>query len=256
MSSPQVAGQAVSSNEFGYLNAVVEDATHTIYEAQAWATGVRGTEPVYGVDSFNPTYDSTVINVVSVDEESFIGKVGSRPGLRRVFSFDYSNDGRWILTLTTTEGNTQVTSNPEAISQIEDYNIIIGFVEGVDTPNPGDNITIDISEKDNTFENNAKYYSEQAENSRQAIENLTATSEIIDPVETGTHIDVEKEIIQGVVNLNFKIPKGDTGDVYFMTFDINWETGELIMYKPDHMSPQVNFSLNNNDGNLYIEILN
>jgi len=41
-----------------------------------------------------------------------------------------------------------------------------------------------------------------------------------------------------------------------MTFDIDWETGELIMYKPDHMSPQVDFSLNNNDGNLYVEILN
>jgi len=33
MASPQVAQEAVSSNEFGYLQAVVNDATHTIYEA-------------------------------------------------------------------------------------------------------------------------------------------------------------------------------------------------------------------------------
>lgn len=41
-----------------------------------------------------------------------------------------------------------------------------------------------------------------------------------------------------------------------MTFDVNMDTGELIMYKPDDMSPQVDFSLNNNDGKLYVEIVN
>lgn len=251
MSSPQVAGQAVSSNEFGYLNSVVEDATHIIYEAQAWATGTRGTEPVYGEDSFTITKESEVISEVSVDQSAFITKVGSRPGLKRIFSFDYSNDNRWILTLTTIEGNTEVVSEPEVISQISDYNITIGFSGGINTPNPGDNITINFSESDNTFENNAKYYAEQAAGAKQAIEDLTVDAETV-PTEQGA--SVEKTIIDDVVNLNFKIPKGDTGDVYFMTFHVDIETGELIMTKPDHISPQVDFVLNNNDGNLYFEI--
>lgn len=72
MASPQVAQEAVSSNEFGYLQAVVDDATHTIYEAQAWATGQRGTTEVYSEDSFVLTINSTRIVGVPDPNESIV----------------------------------------------------------------------------------------------------------------------------------------------------------------------------------------
>lgn len=258
MAAPSVAGQAISSNEFGYLNAVVEDATHTIYEAQAWAEGKRGSSDVFGEDSFNITKESTAIETLSVDETIFKSKVGSRPGLQRVFSFVYSDDGVWILTVITTEGNTQTTSSPEAIGQIEDYGITLGLVGGYDAPNKDDTITVTIKEHDNAYQNNAKYYSEQAGISQAAIENMTVSAETVPDLDHGGEAQVikTKDPITDIVNLHFKIPKGDVGDVYFMTFDIDTTTGELLMLKPDHMSPNVTFSLNNNDGNLYFEILN
>ena len=258
MASPQVAGQATSSNEFGYLNAVVEDATHIIYEAQAWAEGMRGSEPVYGNDSFVPEKESEVITSLSVDETSFKQKVGERPGLKRIFEFTYNQDETWGLITTTYEGNTSTQSTPEVIGNLLDYGITIGLRGGADAPDPGDKIKITIEEADKTFENNAKYYAEQAKESQQAVEDLSVSAETVPDLEHGGTAEVIKTVDPdtGIVNLHFKIPKGDVGDVNFMTFDINIQTGELIMYKPDNMSPQVNFSLNNTDGNLYIEIVN
>lgn len=258
MASPQIAGQATSSNEFGYLNAVVEDATHIIYEAQAWTEGVRGSEPVYGNDSFIPEKESEIITNLSVDEASFKQKVGERPGLKRVFEFVYNTNETWNLITTTYEGNTSTQSIPEVIGNLLDYGITIGLRGGADAPDPGDKIKITIEEADKTFENNAKYYAGQAKESQEAIENLSVSAEAVSDLEHGGVADVIKTVDPdtGIVNLHFKIPKGDVGDVNFMTFDIDISTGELIMYKPDNVSPQINFSLNNNDGNLYIEIAN
>ena len=258
MASPQIAGQATSSNEFGYLNAVVEDATHIIYEAQAWTEGVRGSEPVYGNDSFIPEKESEIITNLSVDEASFKQKVGERPGLKRVFEFVYNTNETWNLITTTYEGNTSTQSIPEVIGNLLDYGITIGLRGGADAPDPGDKIKITIEEADKTFENNAKYYAGQAKESQEAIENLSVSAETVSDLEHGGVADVIKTVDPdtGIVNLHFKIPKGDVGDVNFMTFDIDISTGELIMYKPDNVSPQINFSLNNDDGNLYIEIAN
>ena len=52
MASPQISNEVESSNEFTYLNAVVSDATNTIYEAEAWAAGTRGGVPVISEESF------------------------------------------------------------------------------------------------------------------------------------------------------------------------------------------------------------
>ena len=74
MASPQVAQEAVSSNEFGYLQAVVDDATHTIYEAQAWATGQRGNTNVYSEDSFELIINSSRIVGVPDPSETIIAR--------------------------------------------------------------------------------------------------------------------------------------------------------------------------------------
>ena len=254
MASPAVAAEATSSNEFGYLNAVVEDATHTIYEAEAWAAGTRGGQAVYSENDFTYTYTSTVINYLSVDEEVFLQHVASTPGLKRVFNFAYTADGNWSLVLTTYEGNTITTNNPEIIGNINDYGIIIGLLGGTESPNPGDTISITVEEADKTYQNNAKYYAELAHANEQAIEALSVSAETVPDLAHGGSAQVIKTITDNVVNFHFKIPKGDVGDVNFMSFDIDADPtsasyGQLLMYKPDHMSPQVDFEIINSGAN-------
>ncbi len=55
MAAPDVASQAISSNEFGYLQQVTNDANSIINEAEAWAVGRRG-----GIDvsSTDPQYEN------------------------------------------------------------------------------------------------------------------------------------------------------------------------------------------------------
>ena len=43
-------------------------------------------------------------------------------------------------------------------------------------------------------------------------------------------------------NFNLNIPRGETGDVNFMTFDINPSDGQLYMYKPTDLT-QIEFEI-------------
>ena len=236
MSSPGVAQEATSSNEFGYLNAVVEDATHTIYEAEAWAAGTRGGQPVYGESSFVPDKDAEMIRTVSVNEETFMEHVGSKPGLKRVFTFSYTTDNNWNLVLVSYEGNTKTTYNPEIISNINDYGITLELFLGAETPNVDDKVIVTVEEPDNAFENNAKYYANQAKIEQLKIENLTASAE------ASLLPGVEKvdNPLTGSYNLNFFLPQGETGNVNLMTFYIDTDLssinyGQVIVVRPDSL---------------------
>ena len=246
MASPDISENVVSSNEFSQILDLTNNADVILNEAEAWAIGTKSGVPVTA-DAFSYAVEGGTFTC-SIDENTFRDTVGESAGYTRYFIFtctgvlEGETENHWNVE----QGGTTLTD-----INLEDYGITI-----TGSPLQSNIIRVIVTDSDIQYENNAKYYAEQAEDSRQAIENLTVTSEIIDPVETGTHIDVEKTVESGVVNLNFKIPKGDTGDVYFMTFDIDLDSGNLIMYKPDHMSPQVDFSLNNTDGNLYVEIAN
>lgn len=55
MAAPDVAGAAISSDEFGYLQEVVNDANTIINEAEAWARGTRSGTPVSEED---PNYEN------------------------------------------------------------------------------------------------------------------------------------------------------------------------------------------------------
>lgn len=256
MAAPQIVDQVASSNEFNFLNEIIDDATHIIYEAEAWADGTRGGQNVYGENSFVYEKKSDIIRAVSIDATIFMQRVASTPGLKRVFTFSYRSDGSWSLVTTTYEGSTITTTTPEIINTLNDYGIVISLLMGADAPNVNDQIIVTVEEADNTFENNAKYYSEQARKSQQEIEGLSVSAESVPDIEHGGRAEVEKTIAEGEVHFHFKIPKGDVGDVNFMTFNIDIGNGELIMTKPDGMSPQVDFSVNNDDGNLYFEIDN
>lgn len=53
--------------------------------------------------------------------------------------------------------------------------------------------------------------------------------------------------------LNFKLPKGDKGDVNFFIFDIDVDTGQLIMYKTEQYTGNISFELDS-DGCLIEEM--
>lgn len=236
MSSPGVAQEATSSNEFGYLNAVVEDATHIIYEAEAWAAGTRGGQPVYGESSFVPDKDAEMIQTVSVNQNIFMERVGSKPGLKRIFTFSYTADNNWSLVLIEYEGNTKTTYNPEIISNINDYGITLELLLGAETPNVDDKVIVTIEEPDNAFENNAQYYANQAHLEQLKIENLTVSAEasLLPGVEK-----VDNPLTDSY-NLNFFLPKGETGNVNLMTFYIDTDLtstnyGEVVVIRPDSL---------------------
>lgn len=325
MSSPQVAGEATSSSEFGYLNAVVEDATHIIYEAEAWAAGTRGGTAVFSNNELSSVIDATVIDhiVLQNNGEIFKSKVGSNPGLKRIFTFTYDS-GSWGLNTQAIEGTTITNYNPEVVGSLNDYGITIFLISGVDSPDNGDSIIITLQEADLQYENNAKYYTQQAELSKQSIENLDASVEMLDenasPIVDKTLIEdvtvlsasenlgeitinkdtfisavqdpgnytftysganwiYQSNIISlanygisysgtaasgnsivinynGHVHLNFQLPRGETGNVNFMTFEVNTDDGELYMYRPSDLT-QVDFSIiesGENAGCLGVEI--
>lgn len=70
MAAPDVADAAVSSDEFGYLQEVVNDANTIINEAEAWARGTRGGTPVSEED---PNYEN---NAKYYSEQAQVAKEG------------------------------------------------------------------------------------------------------------------------------------------------------------------------------------
>ena len=249
MASPQVADQVVSSNEFGYLNAIVGDATNILYEAESWAKGTRGGAPVISSDSFTPSFGpaSAVIQSVDVTESTFMEKVGSTPGLSRIYTFTFNENSNWILKVKSTNGATTSETASELINSLSDYGITVNLYGGVTSPNVGDWVKVEIQEPDQAYNNNAKYYSEQAALSKQAIDDLTVSAETVNDIAHGGEAEVIKTVVDNVVNFHFKIPKGDVGDVNFVGFDIDVNTGNLMMYKPDHVNPDLSFSIVNGD---------
>ena len=264
MASPQVADQVTSSNEFGYLNAVVSDATNVIFEAEAWAAGTRGGVPVYDQNQLsldrNPQTFTVTWHVSTgpndkSGQEKFMDQVKSKPGTQRLYTFTCLNEPenpaerQWSIQVEMINGNVKTTDNLGIIlnNSLDAYGIELSNTDAIV---PGNTIIVDLREKDLAYENNAYYYAQQAKADKDAIVDLTVSAETI---ENNIPAEVEKTIIDDHMNFNFKIPKGDTGDVYFMTFDVD-SNGYLIMTKPDNMSPQVDFQINEEDGNLYVQI--
>lgn len=70
MAAPDVADKAISSDEFGYLQQVTNDANTIINEAEAWAIGRRGGTPVSEED---PNYEN---NAKYYSEQAQVVKEG------------------------------------------------------------------------------------------------------------------------------------------------------------------------------------
>ena len=178
MAAPAVAEQGISGNEFGFLTAVVNDATVTVQDSEAWANGTRGGLPVISTQTFTTGEDSSAIESVTVsDTDKFFNQFGHVYGVTREFEFTYQENGTWKLIITTTNGTNISKSDSEIIASISDCGITITPVQvGVD-PNPGDIVTVTLAEPDPAYHNNAKYYAAAAESAVATLGSVLLYSE-------------------------------------------------------------------------------
>lgn len=253
MASPDIAENITSSNEFSRILDLTDNADIILNEAEAWAIGTKKGVPVIA-DNFSYAVEGGTFSC-NIDENIFRQQVGESAGYTRYFIFTCTGiveDEPWPHWMVEQGGTTLLNIN------LEDYGITI--TSG--SPLQSNIIRVVVTDSDIQYQNNAKYYSELADADRQAIEDLTVSAETGLPIDHGGQAEVEKTIDEttGIVNLHFTIPKGDTGDVNFMTFDIdtNRESinyGQIIMTKPDTITPDVIFKVED-DGQLYFKIIN
>ena len=298
MAAPNIANEATSSNEFGYLQAVVDNANATIHESEAWAIGTRAGLPVIGDDFQYQIQGSNF--TCEINEKIFKEKVGIYPGATNTYKFTYNGIG-WIYTDAT------------GVESIEPVNLDDFGISVSGLYYATNSITITVTDADLQYNNNAKYWAEATINAKDSIDNLdisttmlpsdqepTVDKSTINDVDVtysstvlGT-VTVDKETflsyfseigsytfsyngsvwqydnedvdlsIYGIsytgtpVNgnyititynqhkhFNFNIPRGLTGDVYFMTFEVNPQTGILYMYRPPepHDVSQIDFEI-------------
>ena len=168
MASPQISNEVESSNEFTYLNAVVSDATNTIYEAEAWAAGTRGGVAVPSTSDFSVEPSGVAIATASAAPSTFISAVGEEPGVTRTFTFTYIEGTNWWKECSSVNGVSTTVADKELINNISDYGITY-------TPaiiDADDQIIVKVQEPDPAYENNAKYYAETAASSAAYIQTL------------------------------------------------------------------------------------
>lgn len=298
MAAPDIAGEVTSSNEFGYLQAVVDNANTTIHESEAWAVGTRAGLPVIS-DNFQYQIQGSNFTC-EIDEKIFKEKVGIYPGATNKYKFTY-NGNDWIYTDSS-------EAEPIGPVNLDDFGISVsGLYYATNS------IIVTVTDADLQHNNSAKHWAEAAFNAKNSIDNLDVSATVlpseyeptidkltIDDVNvtyssttlgnvtvnkdtfllhfseigsytfsytgsvwqydnqnvnlstygisyTGTPISGDYIIItyNQHKHFNFNIPRGFTGDVYFMTFGIDSTTGELYMCRPPepHNVDQVDFEI-------------
>lgn len=320
MATPNITEAAVSSDEFGYLQAIVDSANATIYQSEAWAVGTRSGIPVVG-DYFNYQIIGSNTFTCTIVEDTFREKVGIDPGGTNQYiikceavTYDEQGHNIYMWSIDGTNG----LHDPNI--DLDEYGITIeGFA------NVSNIIQVDVTDPDLQYQNNAKYWAHETVNAKDSIDNLdisttilpsdaessvdktqiedvnvtrsstvlgtvtvdkdtfiaavgeygtydfkyNGTSWVIDATivtldtygitYTGTAIDGNSiEVVYSYhKHFNFNIPRGLTGDVNFMTFEIKPEDGYLYMYRPDHGTEGVSFAIvayGPNEGCLSVKI--
>lgn len=246
MASPDIAENVVSSNEFSQILDLTNNADVILNEAEAWAIGTKSGVPVTA-DAFSYAVEGGIFTC-NINEATFREAVGESAGYTRYFIFTCTGvpEGE-------TENHWKVEQDGVTLTDIdlETYGITI-----IGSPLQSNIIRVVITDSDIQYQNNAKYYAEQAELSKQAIEDLTVDAHVIDE-------DYEAYVIKDSssypTKLSFYLPRGHTGEVNLLTFDLvlndaNIEdNGCLIMYTPERMNPIIEFTIEDNQ--LYYEIM-
>ena len=320
MAAPNITEAAISSDEFGYLQGIVDSANATIYESEAWAVGTRSGKPVVGYLFEYEIVGSTQFSCTII-EDTFREKVGIDPGASNQYIIrcdSITQQGTQLIYSWSIKGTNGLQENN---INLEQYGITI-----TGTPNVSNTIEINVIDPDLQYQNNAKYWAHETINAKDAIDNLDISTTILEwdqepsvdktviqdvsitkhssvlgdvtvdadifMAKVGEHgtysfkYDGSDWVIDGSVislteygiqytgtaidgnsievlysyhqHFNFNIPRGLTGDVNFMTFDIDPSEGYLYMYRPDHGTEGINFAIiedgTSDDGCLSVQI--
>lgn len=304
MAAPNIAEEIVSSNEFGEILDLTENAKIILNEGEAWAIGTKSGVPVLA-DSFSYKTVGVTYGDCTIDTQVFREYVGTFPGYTIQYVFTYIEgpsadhpDGIW-----------QVAYNNELLYDIDlsNYGITLSG-----TWNQSNSIIVQVTDSDQQYHNNAKFWSDSTYNAKESIENLDASIEIIDEDAEATvdkttindvsissqpdtwDLTVDEEAfvfrvgeiigdytfyytnsnwtvagatvlltdygISGAptrpsegdtftIHFNthkrfeFNVPRGRTGNVNFMTFEIKPEDGYMYMYRPLEVPDQITFDI-------------
>lgn len=222
-----------------------ENSQKQVTEAEAWANGMRnGETPVIasGFDvessgSFTYTVNESTFRAKSIQDDHL------EPGDTKVYVFTYSARRQsWLVSI---DQSTEVAVN------LGQYGITVVGDVGND-----DSITVTITQADTQYNNHAKYWARQAKAEKEKIQALQVSSTTIEPTEEvpAPQATVTKEIIEDILYINFGIPRGETGNVYYPVFDIDPTTGELWLSCSDRMSDEITFSIDDTSGYLILNI--
>lgn len=180
MSSPNISKTVASSNEFGYIQQVVDDANVILTESESWAKGTRKGVPVIGdtfvseITSGNFTY--------SINENEFRQHVGIFSGQIITWTLKFIGGNVWELLK---------ENYAERVTADE-----IGLSVITGTPDINSTIIVTVSDSDLQWQNNAKYWSDTAKISKQSIENLQA--EVVETLTPDKKASVVRKIIDNV----------------------------------------------------------
>lgn len=201
MAAPDIANNVVSGNEFSRILDITDNADTILNEAEAWAVGTKAGEPVTA-DQFSYTVEGNDSLQVSITEETFRSQVGESAGYTRYFIFtcDGVPEGGSTNAWHVEQGGTTLYN-----INLADYGITI--TSG--TPLQSNIIRVIVTDNDIQYENNAKYYSEEAEKSWDGLVNLGVTASRLEP---GSEATVTKTIdSSGHYLFTFGVPEGLAG---------------------------------------------
>lgn len=230
MAAPDIINEATSSNEFSYLQSIVDNANRIIFESEAWASGTRSSLPL-AKDIFE--YEvSTETLICQIDKDIFREQVGIFPGATNTYKFTYDGEG-WIYTN---------ADGVDSISYVDlnDFGITVSGMYYATN-----NIIVTVTDADLQYQNNAKYWVDSIKDTKESIDNLDISTTILDEDDEPF---VEKSSINDITinynsanidNVNIDkdifLSKADQlGDYIFTYTDGNWyyynESIDLIEY--------------------------
>ncbi len=165
MASPDTTSATTSSDEFGYLQGIVDSANATIYESEAWAVGTRSGIPVAEYSFPDPQIIGSNTFRYTIDKKIFRNKVRIHPGESNEYII------RCDSVLIDDQGNNIYSWSIEGTNEINESNINLEeygiSIEGY--ANVSNTIKINVTEPDLQYKNNAKFWSQEA---RDIVESM------------------------------------------------------------------------------------
>ena len=196
MAAPDITQQVVSSNEFGDILDLTENAKVILNEGEAWAIGTKSGVPVLA-DSFSYNVEGNSQLGVTINPVTFRNFFGTYPGYTIYYVFTCTSsrsssypNGVWQVTW-----NNQILTDIESELQPEGLTLASFGITINGTALQSNIIRVVVTDSDQQYHNNSKYWSERTYNAQESIENLDATAEKVDQT---ANPEVEKTTVHDV----------------------------------------------------------